>query len=142
MLSGKSNQKLNVGSGELNTIIGANSVIEGKLDIQNSIRINGKVLGEVKTTGVLTVGNQGYIEGSIKANSVIIGGKVKGTITASSKVALESSSVFIGDLKTPSLAISEGAVFDGNCIMDENQIKKDEKKEEEKKIQENKKASN
>ena len=49
----------------------------------------------------------------------MIGGKVKGTIISSNKVILESSSVFIGDLQTPSLSIAEGSVFDGKCSMDE-----------------------
>ena len=119
MLGGKSSQKINSSSGELNTIIGVNSVVEGTLNIQNSLRVNGKVIGKLKTTGSLTIGNQGYVEGSIKASSVVIGGKVKGTIISSNKVILESSSVFIGDLQTPSLSISEGSVFDGKCSMDE-----------------------
>lgn len=131
MLGGKSNQKIDSSGGELNTIIGANSVVEGTLNIQNSIRVNGKVIGELKTTGSLTIGNQGYVEGSIKASSVVIGGKVKGTIISSNKIILESTSVFIGDLQTPSLSIAEGSVFDGKCSMDENvkfQIKEPEKK--------------
>ena len=130
MLSGKSNQKVSIASGELNTIIGANSVVEGKLQIQNSVRVNGKVIGELKTTGVLTIGNQGYIEGGIKASSVIIGGKVKGSIVANGKVTMESSSVFIGDLITPSLSIAEGAIFDGNCIMNGDDKKVEPPKKE------------
>jgi len=104
---------------ELNTIVGKGSLIEGKIKIKNSIRIDGKVKGEVSSTGTVTVGSEGEVEGTISAANVIIGGRVRGKMIVDSKIILEKNSVLIGDLKTQTLNISEGAIFDGNCIMED-----------------------
>jgi cytoskeletal protein CcmA (bactofilin family) len=103
---------------ELNTIIGRGSVIEGKLVISNSIRVDGIVKGDIASTGTLTVGGEGEIEGTITAENAIIGGRIRGTLNIQSKVILEKNAVLIGDLKTQKLNIAEGAIFDGNCIME------------------------
>ena len=52
---------------ELNTIIGKDSVINGKLSIQNSLRIDGRIVGEVLSTGSITIGSNGEVEGDIVA---------------------------------------------------------------------------
>ena len=104
---------------ELNTIIGKGSVIDGKVKIKNSIRIDGKIKGEVSSTGTVTVGGEGEVEGKITAANAIIGGRVQGKMVIQSKIILEKKSVLIGDLKTQQLNIMEGAIFDGNCVMED-----------------------
>lgn len=104
---------------ELNTIIGKGSLIEGKIKIKNSIRIDGKIKGEISSTGTVTVGSEGEVEGTINAANAIIGGRVRGKMVIDSKIILEKNSVLIGDLTTQKLNISEGAIFDGNCIMED-----------------------
>lgn len=104
---------------ELNTIIGKGSVIEGKIKIKNSVRIDGKIKGEITSTGTVTIGSDGEVEGTINAANVIVGGRVRGKMNVKSKIILEKNSVLIGDLITQKLNIAEGAIFDGNCIMDD-----------------------
>ena len=104
---------------ELNTIIGKGSVIEGKIKIKNSIRNDGMIKREISSTGTVTVGSDGEVEGTINAANAIIGGRVRGKMIVPSKIILEKNSVLIGDLKTQKLNIAEGAIFDGNCIMED-----------------------
>ncbi|MCH7781927.1 polymer-forming cytoskeletal protein [candidate division KSB1 bacterium] len=104
---------------ELNTIVGKGSVIEGKIKIKNSVRIDGKIKGEITSTGTVTIGSDGEVEGTINATNVIVGGRVRGKMNVKSKIILEKNSVLIGDLVTQKLNIAEGAIFDGNCIMDD-----------------------
>ncbi len=106
---------------ELNTIVGKGSVIDGKIKIKNSIRIDGKVKGEISSTGTVTIGSEGEVEGTINAANAIIGGRVRGKMIIQSKIILEKKSVLIGDLKTQKLNIAEGAIFDGNCIMEDKE---------------------
>ena len=75
------------------------------------------------------------MEGTITAVNAIIGGRVRGKMTVKSKIILEKNSVLIGDLKTQKLNINEGAVFDGNCIMEDQTapIKKVDKPTDDKK---------
>lgn len=104
-------------SGDLNTIIGKGSVIEGNLKVQNSMRVDGRVKGQILASDSIVVGKEGDIDGELRVKNIIIGGRVKGKIFASGKVVLEARSVFQGELKTAKLVIDDGAVFDGTCSM-------------------------
>ncbi len=104
-------------SGDLNTIVGKGSSLEGTLKVENSIRVDGKIKGHVTTTDSLVIGKEGDIEGEIIAKNAIIGGRVRGKISATGKVVLEAKAFFQGELKTARLVIDDGAIFDGRCSM-------------------------
>lgn len=116
MLGKKDEQALGR-SGELNTIIGKGSSLEGTLKVENSIRVDGKIKGHVTTTDSLVIGKEGDIEGEIIAKNAIIGGRVRGKINATGKIVLEAKAFFQGEMKTSRLVIDDGAVFDGRCSM-------------------------
>jgi len=108
----------NEGSTELN-LIGAGSLFEGKLKTPGSIRIDGKVVGEVTASQNISVGGTGDIEGNLTARNITVGGKVNGAVSAQEKLVLEARAVVRGDLRSSKLVIDEGAVFDGKCAMGE-----------------------
>ena len=103
--------------GDLNTIIGKGSVLEGTLKVESGIRIDGKVKGDIKTKESLFIGTQGEVEGEIVAKNAIVGGKVVGKIHATGKIVLESRAIFHGEMKAARLIIDDGAIFDGQCTM-------------------------
>ncbi len=105
--------------GDLNTLIGKGSQFEGNLNVQNSLRIDGKLKGNIKSSDSIIIGKEGDVEGDIEVKNAVIGGKVKGKISATGKVTLESSSVFFGTMRATKLVIDEGAVFDGTSHMKE-----------------------
>ncbi len=113
---GKKSEDFN-NSGNLNTIIGKGSSIDGTLKVDSTLRVDGKVKGNVTTTDSLVIGKDGMINGEVVVRNAIIGGKLKGKLAASGKVVLEAKSVFNGELKTTKLVIDEGAVFEGSCSM-------------------------
>lgn len=117
---GKKDDQAIARSGDLNTIIGKGSSVEGAMRVENSIRIDGRIKGNVTTTDSLVIGKEGEIDGEIVAKNAIIGGKVKGKISASGKVVLEAKATFQGEIKTARLVIDDGAVFDGQCTMQED----------------------
>ncbi len=101
---------------ELN-FIGAGTIVEGKIKSPGSIRIDGKMIGEISAGENLAVGNTGDVEGNITARNITIGGNLKGTIMAQEKLVFESKAVVKGDIRAGKLVIDEGAVFDGKCTM-------------------------
>lgn len=122
MFGGKNRDDVEDGR-ELNTILGKGSVIEGKISIKNSVRVDGRIVGEISSTGTITIGEKGEIEGNVNATKAVVGGKVKGRINAAVKAILEAHSVLIGDLKTAKLTIDEGAMFEGRCLMPDEEGK-------------------
>ena len=104
-------------SGNLNTIIGKGSSLDGTLKVEQSLRIDGKIKGHISTTDSLVIGKDGEIEGEIITKNAIIGGRVRAKLNATGKVVLEANAVFVGELKTTRLVIDDGAVFEGRCSM-------------------------
>lgn len=109
--------KKHKGEGGLNTIIGKDSIIEGTIQVQGGIRIDGVVRGKVSASETLTVGDGGTIEAELSAKVAIIGGKVTGNVFAHDKVELQSKAEVEGDITTKNLIVEEGAVFHGKCNM-------------------------
>jgi len=102
--------------GELN-LIAAGTVLEGKLKTPGSIRIDGRIVGEVTAAQNISVGSSGDVDGNISAKNVTIGGKIKGMVLAQEKLVLETKAVVRGDIRAAKLVIDEGAQFDGKCMM-------------------------
>ena len=103
------------------TYIGEGTEIIGELKTPHQLRIDGTIKGKVLSTSeMLTVGSNGIVEitGDITAKSAMIGGSVRGNVTVEDRVELESRAKLIGNLKARELVINEGAVFQGNCVMD------------------------
>jgi cytoskeletal protein CcmA (bactofilin family) len=90
---------------------------KGVVNFDGTIRIDGRVEGEVHTTGTLIVGEQAVIKGIISAGTVMNSGKIDGTVTATSKVHLQKPGILIGDIHTPGISIEDGAHFHGMCDM-------------------------
>lgn len=103
---------------ELN-MVGAGTVVEGKIRSQGSVRIDGKVIGEVIASESLAVGVMGEVEGNITGKNITIGGKIRGSVSAAEKVVFESKSVIRGDVRATKLVIDEGSIFDGKVSMSE-----------------------
>ena len=104
--------------GELN-LIGAGTVFEGKLRTPGSIRVEGRIVGEITATQNVSIGGSGYVDGNVTGKNVTIGGKIKGAVLAQEKLVLESKAVVRGDIRAARLVIDEGALFDGKCMMSE-----------------------
>lgn len=116
------------------TLIGKKTSCEGVLDTSDSIRIDGKFRGEIKTNEDLVIGENGQVEAVVEANRVLIEGTLNGNIVAKGKVELASTGKLYGDILIGNLVIKEGAIFNGNCnIQNTNcitQISESEKNEE------------
>jgi len=104
------------GSQKLETIVGNDTHIAGKVSVKGTIRIDGIVEGDVQADWVV-VGVSGKILGSTRARGMVVGGSVEGNIEATETVELKEKATMVGEIRAPKLAISEGAVFDGCARM-------------------------
>ncbi|MBU1936737.1 polymer-forming cytoskeletal protein [bacterium] len=107
-------------NGEITTLVGNDAELRGSITTKGSIRIDGSVIGEISSPDTVTVGGTGSVEGNISAENIVIGGHIKGTLTARSRVTLESTARLEGDLITARLVIIEGAIFCGKSNMGDN----------------------
>jgi len=96
-----------------NSVIGENSVFEGRFYVSGSILIEGKFDGEIKTEDHLTVGPTGKVKTDIYARKVTVGGTLIGNITASEEVDLLSNGKVLGNITTPKLNVEDGVLIQG-----------------------------
>ncbi len=104
-----------VGNRKIDTLIGKDSSFIGNIESKGTIRVDGKFEGEIATKGDLVIGETGQIHGKIKAQNIIIAGKVKGEVEATDKLELVPSGNLQGEARMNLLVVEEGAVFQGNC---------------------------
>jgi cytoskeletal protein CcmA (bactofilin family) len=105
--------------GRVDTIIGEDTSLRGSYNSKNSIRVDGEIYGNVTSEDGVIVGAKGMIRGNLIAKSVLIGGKVKGNITAYQRLELQGTAQIEGDISTPVFVVEEGATFEGNVQMEE-----------------------
>lgn len=103
--------------GDLKAYLGVDAVFQGALNFTGVVRIDGKFEGEVMTNDTLIIGETGEIIAEITAGTVICKGKIKGSIQAAKRVEIHSKSQVVGNIRSPSLYVEVGALFDGNCDM-------------------------
>ena len=103
-------------------ILSSDVEIKGSIKFQNELMIDGKIEGEIVSTGILTVGENAEIRGEIKTKSVTVYGKVHGNITVDERCELKTRAVLMGDLKAARLTIEEGATFVGKSEVTPNKI--------------------
>lgn len=104
------------GNGDL-SFVGAMTSVEGTIRTEGSIRIDGRMVGDIIAQANAAVGVGGIVEGNVTAKNVSVAGKVNGAVTALDKLILEAKSIMRGDIRASRLVVDEGAMFDGQCAM-------------------------
>jgi cytoskeletal protein CcmA (bactofilin family) len=99
----------------MESVIGANLTIEGKIEGSGHVRLVGKFKGDVQVDGDLTIEPGAKVTGSVRAGTVIIGGELEGNIDAASKVELLKTGLVNGDLKAGSLIVAAGSRMRGQA---------------------------
>jgi cytoskeletal protein CcmA (bactofilin family) len=112
----KSKKEMNHLSKEQNKIA-EGTTIKGDLEGQGSFRIDGKIIGTIKTAGKIVLGKNGVIEGEITCENADLEGLVKGNLEVNNTLTLKSSAVVEGEVITGKLAIEPGADFNATCTM-------------------------
>jgi cytoskeletal protein CcmA (bactofilin family) len=102
---------------EISAFLGKGTEFKGVLSFAGTIRVDGKLDGEVISKDTLIAGDEALLQGEITVGTIISSGKVMGNLSASQKVHLLAPAVVEGTIRTPKLIIEEGVTFDGKCEM-------------------------
>jgi cytoskeletal protein CcmA (bactofilin family) len=105
-------------STEITALLGRGTHFEGKLHFTGKVRIDGSFRGEVRSEGVLIIGDGAEVEAEIDAVTVIIkGGKVSANIRAKGSIELYVPAQVSGNLHAPEIFMDKGVQFSGNLTM-------------------------
>src|SRR5437879_12955093 len=90
------------------TFLGKGAQFKGIIHFEGTIRIDGRLEGEIHTKGTLMVGEHAVIEGDINADVVVSGGQINGNIVAAEQVQLLATAPLKVALKTAPLPCDAG----------------------------------
>lgn len=105
-------------SQKIGIILGETSSIKGDISGEGMTLLKGKVTGNIEGEQII-IDEQAVITGDIVGQTISIAGQVEGFITAKEMVEIKSTGHVRGDIKTPKIAIEEGAYFQGFCSMEQ-----------------------
>lgn len=94
-----------------------NTKIKGDIISEADFRIDGKLDGNVKTSGKVVIGKDGYIHGKVECVNADIEGNFNGELLVSDLLSLKSSAVIEGTVTVAKLSVEPGATFNASCSM-------------------------
>ncbi len=99
------------------TFFSAGTRIEGTLELDGEVKLEGHVKGKVTGTGVVIIGEQANLQADVLAPTIVIHGVVRGELHATEKLELHRTAKVKGLIRAGRIRIDEGAVFEGECRM-------------------------
>jgi len=100
---------------EVATLVEAGTEFEGLLAFRGTVRVEGRVTGDVVASGCLLLAEGAEVRGRVLADVVRVAGCFEGEIHARDFLELLPSARVRGSLASPRLVVAEGALFDGRC---------------------------
>jgi cytoskeletal protein CcmA (bactofilin family) len=95
------------------TLINEGCKVSGEITGSGDFMINGQVIGDCDVSGTVSLAGNGYWQGSIQADNVIVAGHIEGDITANGKVEITNTARITGTVTGEAIAVAEGAVVEG-----------------------------
>ncbi|HEX6824947.1 MAG TPA: polymer-forming cytoskeletal protein [Nitrospiraceae bacterium] len=99
------------------TLLAKGVVLKGEIHVEGTVRIDGRLDGEIQTKGQVIIGEDGLVHGTITCGTLVSSGRIKAKVTANERVQLLKTATLIGEILTPVLTMEEGAKLQGTTDM-------------------------
>ena len=113
-------KKANKIDNRIDTLVGADTRIEGDLHFGGGLRVDGAIRGNIAeqngSPSTLIISEHGRVEGAVTAAKIVLNGRVTGTVKSSHFVELQTKARITGDLYYKSLEMHTGAVIEGKLV--------------------------
>ena len=98
-------------------IIGKGTIVTGSIETFGNVRVEGRVVGDIKTKSKAAFGGSSEVEGNILAQNAEVAGHIKGALEVTELLVLKPTASIDGDIVTNKLLVESGANFNGKCKM-------------------------
>jgi len=95
------------------TVIAGDAEITGTIKSAGTVRIDGKLDGELHCEKDALVGKSAVVKGNLNVSSAVVEGTINGNIVARDRIELKASARLTGDLKAKRLVVEDGVAFVG-----------------------------
>ncbi|MCX6797494.1 MAG: polymer-forming cytoskeletal protein [Candidatus Doudnabacteria bacterium] len=99
------------------TVVGPSVKIQGDLNSEGNVRIEGQVNGKIRTSQSVFVNQGAKITADVAASNAIIGGEVQGNLKITGHLILQATAKLVGDIACSILRVEDGAQLSGKCAM-------------------------
>jgi cytoskeletal protein CcmA (bactofilin family) len=117
LLSKSDGRRFTDNSDSFATIVGQDLKIEGNLSGSGGLELKGSFKGELSMEGLVWIRPRGSVDGEITATSVVVEGRIVGSIEATGKVDLRKGCRVEGDISASSVSAADGSFFEGRISM-------------------------
>lgn len=102
----------------ITTFVGPDVMVEGLIEFEGTIRLDGTIKGRIHTqNGKVVIGEKAMVNANIEVDAALVMGEVRGTISAREKIEVIPPARVFGNLQAPIVTIESGVVFNGKCHM-------------------------
>ncbi len=106
---------------QLDTLVGPHTEVVGDLRFAGGVHVDGKVSGNVLAAGgderaVLSIGENGVIDGDVRAPVIVLNGVVHGDVFAAKKITLSESARVVGNVHYRLIEMESGATVNGQLV--------------------------
>ena len=102
------------------SVFGPTLRFKGELKAQEDIKIEGRIEGTIEHQQRVIVGSKGEVVAKVNASAIDVDGRVQGDMVAKKSIKVNQSAIVRGNLRAPSVSITEGANFNGGVTMESN----------------------
>ena len=99
------------------TLIPLETTFTGSIETGTSIRIDGRVKGNVNAIGDVALGAKALVEGDVFGRAFNIAGTITGNVVSTGTVSLLPKARVLGDIVAKALSIELGASYSGKCVI-------------------------
>ena len=103
-------------------VLNSDVEVKGTLKFSGDLTFDGKVDGDILSDGMLTLGDNAIVKGTIDVGSVVVRGKITGNVVAKDKIELKAKTELFGDVRAAKLVIEEGVTFVGKTEVNPNKV--------------------
>ena len=96
--------------------------VKGTLKFSGELTFDGKLEGDINSEGILNLGDNAVIKGTIDVGSVVVRGKITGNVIAKEKIDIKAKTELFGDVRAAKLVIEEGVTFVGKSEVNPNKV--------------------
>ena len=104
----------------IDTLVGQQSVMNGDISFSGGLHVDGRIIGNVTAPddsgSVLTLSENGSIEGEVRVPHIILNGKIAGNVHASERVELAPKAQVTGDVFYNLIEMAMGAEVNGSLV--------------------------
>jgi len=112
-----SGRKRSYADSKVVTIIGPGTSITGEIHSKGTVRVEGAVAGRVQSDDAIVIQETGRVKAELVGAQIVISGRVEGNVIAQERLEVTAGGQIVGDITAPRVAIADGVLFEGKCIM-------------------------